>query len=74
MKSKVFSGPEAVRGHFVRPAASSTQTLSHPLLILSVVKERGQKRRSGEVKRMAFDAEDDPDATDGEESGEVLSA
>ena len=39
-----------------------------------MVKERGQKRRSGEVKRMAFDAEDDPDATDGEESGEVRPA
>ena len=34
------------------------------------------KRRPGEVKRMAFDAEDDSDATDGEESGEseVLAA
>ena len=33
--------------------------------------ERGQAHRSGEVlRRAAFAAEDDPDATDGEESGE----
>ena len=64
------SGPEAVRGHFVRPGASPTRISSHPLLILNVVKESGQAHRSGEVTRAAFGAEDDPDATDGEESGE----
>ena len=64
-------GLEAVRGHFVRPGESPTRTSSHPFLTLNVAGQSGQAHRSGEVlRRAAFAAEDDLDATDGEESGE----
>ena len=67
------SGPEAVRGHFVRLSAK-LRISSHPTSILNVVKESMQELSRVELTRAAFGVNDDPDATDGEESGEDVQA
>ena len=63
------SGPEAVRGHFVRLSAK-LRISSHPTTILNVVKQSMQELSRVESTRAALGVKDDPDATDGEESGE----